>query len=152
MAMKTTRFFAAAMAAVLLAGCSTPASRIRSSPDAFARLNPDEQALVKAGRIAVGFDMEAVTLALGAPDRKVTYTSAGGRFEVWHYIEYQDYDGMIYVGPYRRFWGWRGMYGWGPGPYGLPPYYYGYPGQVYDRIRVTFDRNGRVESIQEEKP
>jgi hypothetical protein len=57
---KTTRILSlatAALCAVLLAGCDTPESRIKDSPQVFARLNPDQQALVKNGQIAVGFDM-----------------------------------------------------------------------------------------------
>jgi hypothetical protein len=152
---KTTRIFAIASVAFCLAwvaGCSTPDSRIRSSPDAFARLNPDQQALVKAGQIAPGFDMEAVKLALGDPDRVVILTNAKGQHQVWHYITYEDYDGgIIYMGYYHRYWGWGGAYGW-PYMYGGMPYIGGYPVRVHDRFRVAFGVNGLVESIQEEKP
>jgi hypothetical protein len=69
--MKTTRIFAvaaAALCAALISGCSTPNTRISRSPEAFARLNPDQQALVKAGQIAVRGSTWTVTLALGEPD------------------------------------------------------------------------------------
>ena len=133
---------------VLVAGCATPESRIKDSPDAFARLNPDQQALVKAGKIAPGFDMEAVKLALGDPDRKVLHTDATGQHEVWHYITYEDYEGgIIYTGYYHRYRGWGG-----PFFYGGSPYYRGYPARVRDRVLVVFDGSGRVVSLQEEKP
>ncbi len=133
---------------VLFSGCATPESRIKSSPDVFARLNPDQQALVKAGRIAVGFDMDSVKLALGDPDRKVLHTDATGQHEVWHYITYEDYEGaVIYTGYYHRYWGWGG-----PFFYGGAPYYRGYPARIHDRVIVVFDAGGRVSSIQEEKP
>ena len=149
--MKTTRIFAIASAAVcaaLLAGCSTPDSRIGHSPEVFARLNPDQQALVKAGQIAPGFDMDAVKLALGDPDRVTIITDSTGQHQVWHYVTYVDYQGgIIYMGYYHRFRGWGGPYF-----YGGIPYYDGFPAQVRDRIRVVFNTNGRVASIQQEKP
>jgi outer membrane protein assembly factor BamE (lipoprotein component of BamABCDE complex) len=149
--MKTSRNFAFIVmvaCAVLLAGCATPESRISHSPDAFARLNPDQQALVKAGRIAPGFDMEAVRLALGDPDRVIIHTDASGQHEVWHYVTYEDYQGgIIFTGYYHRYWGWGG-----PFFYGGAPYYQGYPAHVRDRIRVEFDGNNRVANVQQEKP
>jgi len=148
---KTTRIFSiasAALCAALIAGCSTPDSRISHSPEAFARLNPDQQALVKAGQLAPGFDMEAVTLALGDPDRKTIVTNATGQHQVWHYVTYVDYQGgVIYMGYYHRFRGWGGPYF-----YGGIPYYDGFPARVQDRIRVVFDTSGRVVSIEQEKP
>ena len=149
--MKTTRIFAfaaAAACAALVAGCSTPDSRISHSPEIFSRLNPDQQALVKAGQIAPGFDMDSVKLALGDPDRVTIITNATGQHQVWHYVTYTDYQGgIIYMGYYHRF---RGL--GGPYFYGGMPYYDGYPAQVRDRIRVIFDANARVASIQQEKP
>lgn len=148
--MKTSRIFAAAalaLCAAFFAGCSTPDSRIKDSPQVFARLNPDQQALVKAGRIAVGFDMDSVRLALGEPDRKFVITDAGGDHEVWHYVTYEDNEGvMIYAGYYHRYRGWGGPYFWAGAPY-----YNGSPARVHDRLRVEFDRNGLVASIQQEK-
>lgn len=148
--MKTSRIFAfAAVAAValVLAGCDTPDSRIKSSPEVFARLNPDQQALVKAGKIAPGFDMETVRLALGDPSRVVVHTDAGGQHQVWHYVTYEDYQGVvIYGGYYHRYRGW-----YGPAFYGGVPYYAGYPARVHDRIRVDFDAGGRVATIEQDK-
>jgi len=154
---KTTRIFAiaaAAACAALVAGCSTPDTRIKDRPEAFAKLNPDQQAQVKAGQIALGFDKEAVRLALGEPDRVITVTDPQGRHEIWHYVTYEDYDGgVIYMGYHHRFWGWASPYRWdGPFMYGSVPYYDGFPAGIHDRIRVTFDASGRVVSIQEEKP
>ena len=149
--MKTIGFFSiasAAVCAVLVAGCSTPDSRIRNSPEIFARLNPDQQALVKAGKIAPGFNMDAVKLALGDPDRVTLITDARGQHQVWHYVVYEDYEGgVIYMGYYHRFRGWGGPYF-----YGGIPYYDGYPARIHDRIRVIFNSNNVVASIQEEKP
>jgi len=133
---------------VLVSGCSTPETRIQKSPDVFARLNPDQQALVKAGRVAPGFDMESVKLALGDPDRIILHTDASGQHEVWHYVTYEDAQGaIIFTGYYHRRWGWGG-----PFFYGGVPYYEGFPARIHDRILVVFDQNRRVASIQEEKP
>ena len=119
---------AAALGAALLAGCDTPETRIRSNPEAFARLNPDQQSLVKAGRVGIGFDMDAVKLALGNPDRITVRTTAQGQTQVWHYVEFVYYDsGYLYPGPmywggawggYGRRGGWGG---WGWGGYGVGP-------------------------------
>jgi outer membrane protein assembly factor BamE (lipoprotein component of BamABCDE complex) len=149
--MKTSRFFILASAVVcsaLFIGCETPDSRIRNSPDIFARLNPDQQALVRAGQIAVGFDMDAVKLALGDPTRVTINTDNTGQHEVWHYVQYEDNQGVvIYTGYYHRWGGWGGPRFWGD-----VGYYNGYPVHVHDRIRVTFDNSRRVASIQQEKP
>jgi outer membrane protein assembly factor BamE (lipoprotein component of BamABCDE complex) len=149
--MKATSIFkltAAALCAALLVSCTTPESRIRQSPDVFARLNPDEQALVKAGKVAVGFDMDAVKLALGDPDRIVIHTDATGSHQVWHYITYEDYQGgIIFAGYYHRYRGWGGPYF-----YAGAPYYNGYPARVHERTRVVFSTANTVSSIEEEKP
>jgi outer membrane protein assembly factor BamE (lipoprotein component of BamABCDE complex) len=149
--MKTSRIFviaSAAICAALFVGCETPDSRIRNSPDIFARLTPDQQALVKAGQIAVGFDMDAVKLALGDPTRVTVTTDSTGQHQVWHYTTYEDAQGVvIYSGYYHRWGGWGGPRFWGD-----VGYYNGYPVHVHDRIRVTFDNNNRVTSIEQEKP
>jgi hypothetical protein len=144
-------YCAAALGAVWLAGCSTPETRIRDNPEAFARLNPDQQALVKTGQVGIGFDMSAVKLALGEPDRITLRTNAAGQTQVWHYVEYVYYDsGFIYPGPYyggwgRRHGGWGGWGGWwGYEPYGIRP------AQAFDRFRIEF-KDGKVSAIAQEK-
>jgi hypothetical protein len=147
--MRNTNFFtlsATALCCALLVGCATPESRIKDSPDVFARLNPDEQALVKVGKIAPGFDMDAVRLALGEPDHVTTRTDDIGKHEVWHYITYEDYQGgIIYAGFYHRYRGWGG-----PNFYGGVPFYNGYPARIHDRIRVVFNPGNTVASIDED--
>jgi len=148
--MKTSRtigFAAAALCIALLAGCETPDSRIRNSPQIFARLTPDQQALVKGGQIAVGFDMDMVRLALGEPTRITMKTNRGGQYEVWHYVTYEDYQGaVIYTGYYHRWGGWGSPVFWGD-----VGYYDGFPVRVHDRIRVEFDTGGRVDRIEQDK-
>ncbi|HXQ80686.1 MAG TPA: hypothetical protein VN775_05205, partial [Opitutaceae bacterium] len=114
--MKTTSLFAAFAAvsgALWLAGCSTPETRINDHPEVFAQLTPQEQALVKAGQVGLGFSAEAVKLALGQPDRVTIRTDERGQLEVWHYVETVYYDGaFLYGGPYWGGWG-GGWGGWG---------------------------------------
>jgi uncharacterized protein YceK len=145
--MKTTKFIpliAAAMGAALLAGCSTISSRIEADPQAFNQLAPNQQTLVRAGQIAVGFTPAAVRLALGSPDRVTLHTTASGQTEVWHYGSQDYYDYGPYWGPYWG-WGWRwGGYG-GAWAWDYPP-----PSHGPDRIRVEF-KNGRVATIEQDK-
>jgi hypothetical protein len=146
-AMKTSKFalVAAVLGAVWLAGCSTIDSRINQYPDTFAQLTPQQQALVRAGQVGLGFDMTTVKIALGDPDRVVVRTDASGDVQIWHYGEYAYYNGVyLWAGDgYRRraWWGGGGWWGPGPGPY------WDTPVQAFDRFRVEF-RNGRVVSIQ----
>src|ERR1039457_6798642 len=96
--MKTTRLsiVLAALAGTLwLAGCSSPQTRISDHPEVFAQLTPQEQALVRAGQVGLGFSTEAVKLALGQPDRITLRTDAMGQMQVWHYAETVYYDGAF---------------------------------------------------------
>jgi hypothetical protein len=151
--MKTTRFLlllAAVSGAAWLTGCSTPETRISSNPEVFARLTPQEQSLIRAGQLGLGFTAEAVKLALGPPDRVTMTTDASGQLEVWHYAETVYYDGaFLYGGPYWGGWGRRGRW-WGGywGGYGDGPYPVG-PVNTYDRFRVEF-RNNKVVAFSQE--
>lgn len=130
-------------AIALLAGCSTPTTRINNNPEVFARLTPEQQDLIKQGKVAIGFDMPMVKLALGDPDRIKVRTDAHGDSEIWSYVSYEADDGVpLYRGYYHRYY-----YG-GPGP--IYPYYMGYPSRrEHEHFRVVF-RNGRVVSIENE--
>jgi hypothetical protein len=172
--LKTTRNLLRASAvvlAVLAGGCATPESRIKESPAAFARLTPDQQALVRAGQVATGFDMDAVRLALGDPDRVVTVTNAAGRRQVWHYLAYGDDDGRIVFDGYYNGYNvvngpgaWQGRtnfmgypinrdYGYWAGPYIWSGafIYNTVPSGARDRIRVIFDTTGHVAQVRQEK-
>jgi hypothetical protein len=171
---KTTRNLLCASAvvlAVLAAGCSTPESRIKNSPEAFARLTPAQQSLVKAGQVAPGFDMDAVRLALGNPDFVVLVINAAGKRQVWHYTEYGDDVGSVVFDGYFNGYGFQD----GPGAWQVRTNFMGYPVEhgyavwggpylgsgafVYDtlprrprdRIRVIFDAAGRVAAVRQAK-
>jgi hypothetical protein len=139
--MKTIRIsylMIAALAAAFLAACSTPSTRISENPAEFAKLTPDQQALVKAGQPGLGFDMAAVKLALGDPDRVTTIQTTGGTDTVWHYASYEADGQVLFTGNYhagRRRWG------------GPSFYYLDYPNRrLHERFRVVF-RDGRVSTI-----
>ena len=128
----------------LLAGCSTPESRINQNPAAFARLTPEQQQLIKEGKVAIGFDQTTVKLALGDPDRIRERTDANGTSEIWSYVTYEGDDGMLlYRGYYHRYY-----YGFGDPFY---PYYLAYPTRhEHTHFRVVF-REGKVVLIENEK-
>ncbi|MBI2496566.1 MAG: hypothetical protein HYV75_01075 [Opitutae bacterium] len=73
------------IAVALLAGCSTPDSRIAEHRAAFDRFPAAVQEQIRAGKVAVGFTPEMVRMALGEPDRVFTRRSGRGDTEVWGY-------------------------------------------------------------------
>src|SRR5208282_2303126 len=111
--MKNTKILialAAISGAAWLAGCNaTPEARIKDNPEVFAQLTPQEQAMVKAGQVGLGFTADAVKLALGVPDRVVLRTDDKGELQIWHYVETVYYEGAFLYG--GRYWG--GWGGWG---------------------------------------
>jgi len=142
-----------------LTGCSTPESRIAHHPEVFASLSPNDQALVRAGRVGLGMDEATVKLALGDPTRIITVTKVSGLSKIWRYRATAYYDGpFLYPGP---SWGWSPGTDWNGPPsswsgYSVPdPLMYDYlddfarPIRIYDRFRIGFT-NGKVSAIQEE--
>ena len=71
--------------AAALAACASPASRIKHSRASFDSYPPEVQQTIRAGKAAVGFTMEQARMALGAPDRVSTETTAAVTREVWVY-------------------------------------------------------------------
>lgn len=67
-------------------GCaSAPADRIARHQAEFALLPAETQALVRAGRVDIGFSEIAVTLALGEPLRRFEKRESAGVTSVWVY-------------------------------------------------------------------
>ena len=95
-------------AAVGLAGCSTPASRIRHQEALFATFPADVQQQVRAGRIEIGFTPDMVRLALGPPSRVVQRVSADGASEVWTYVDYDRVAGEGHFEPVTGYVRGRG--------------------------------------------
>lgn len=140
--MKTIlKLFVLAVGLAVLAGCMSPESRIRKNPELFAQLTPEQQNLIKEGKVGVGFTPDMVRLALGEPDRVRVRTDAKGSREIWHYVTYEGEDGVIlYRGMYHRYWGGR-----------YYPYYANVTSyHVHNRVVVEF-RDGRVAEVEETK-
>lgn len=129
--------------ALFLGACSTPEARIRRNPEAFSRLTPVQQDMIRRGQVGLGFDKEMVQLALGEPDRLITRTDESGTSEIWSYTTYETNDGVfLYRGWYHRYYGLRDP---------LFPYYLDVPARRdRERFRVVF-KDGRVVEIQQEQ-
>jgi hypothetical protein len=127
------------LAVVLAGGCATPDARIKRSPEVFARLTPEQQALVKDGKVGIGFDADAVLLAVGSPDRKWTRTDASGTSDVWSYTAWENESGQ----PLYR--------GWYHGYTALSPaYYMNYPARrEREYFKVVFGADGKVVAIEQ---
>ena len=139
------------VAALAVAGCATPAMRIKHNSTLFATFSQEDQNLIKQGRIALGFTPDMVKIALGEPDYIVQRTDQAGTTQTWRYVRV---DSPVDYGFY-------GTWGWGPyySPYGGYRHmgFYGWPGyytrwstyrQTTDYMRVTF-RDSRVVEINQ---
>jgi len=146
--------------AFLFNGCSTTETRISDHPEIFQTLSPNDQALVKAGKIREGMSQNAVWVAWGTPDQKATGVARGKPVETWIYNDYY-YANSPYPYPYGPF-GYGGYFGGGVvfhrhghhrfaviGDPFFDPFYYSYipPRVAYPSKTVTFS-GGRVVSIQ----
>lgn len=124
---------------VLLAGCATPDARIKRAPEVFARLTAEQQALVREGKVGIGFDADAVRLAVGDPDRRWTRTDAAGTSEVWSYVAYETDLGQ------PLFSGWYHGYAVAPSAY-----YMNAPSRrEREYFKVIFGPDGRVSSVEQ---
>lgn len=126
-----------------LAGCASPETRIGQNTELFDRLSPEQQQLIREGRVALGFTPEMVYLAVGEPDRKWTRTDADGRSQVWTYTTYESSSGAhLYRGWYHRYHSYRDP---------LYPYYLDHGGRrEREYFKVTF-REGAVVLIEEDQ-
>lgn len=70
----------------LLAGCSTPESRIKENPALFATFPPNVQQNIRQGRIEVGYTPDMVYIALGKADREYARRTEEGTTTVWAYV------------------------------------------------------------------
>lgn len=143
----------AAGAALLFASCaSTPESRIRENPEAFNRLSPQDQELVRQGQVAIGFDKEMVRLAVGEPDRIWSRVDTEGASEAWSYTTYESADGYpLYTGFYHRYHRYHPYHGF-YGGFGHPyyPYYLSYPGRREREVFKVVFKEDRVVSVEQD--
>jgi hypothetical protein len=152
------------VSALILTSCETTQDRIAKRPEIYQGLSANDQALVSRGQIRPGMSQNAVWLAWGSPERKITGNMRGHSTETWIYITYETAP-YPYWGPP---WGWG--YGFGPSIafvrtrhqgrgfvfFGDPfydPFYYAYipPSIPVPYKTVTF-ANGRVVSFQYMEP
>jgi hypothetical protein len=85
------------LSALMLAGCATPAYRIRRNPELFASFPPDVQEKVRKGQVDIGFSPAMVTMALGRPAHIYRRQTATGTNEVWSYVDVQSTSSMELV-------------------------------------------------------
>lgn len=124
--------------ALLLAACSSPASRIDAQKSAYNSYPPEVQSKISAGQVDVGFTPEQARLALGEPSRKFTRTTEKGASEVWAYTKSSPVFSIgLGGGSFGRGFGGGGGISTSTG--GEDP---------QDRLRLVFE-NGRVASIEQ---
>ncbi len=70
---------------VFVSACSSPGRRIAKDQGAFDSYPAEVQAMIRDGRIDLGFTREQVRMALGKPDATSTRRTAAGNAEVWIY-------------------------------------------------------------------
>ena len=124
---------------LILAGCSTPQTRISEHSDLYQSLSRRDQALVSQGQIRIGMSRTAVLLAWGTTDRKIIGNMGGGPTETWIYTYYASYPYYPYYAPLDIYFG-APLYD--PFCYSWFPQSIPYPGKV-----VTFV-HGRVASFR----
>lgn len=137
---------AASAALTFFAGCNTFQSRARERSATFEALTPQDQQRLKKGQINVGDNADMVYIALGHPDDRRLITSADGTHEQWIYRTYwEQYEGTAWAG-WRR---WVVPTGRGFVIYHEPVAWDLYSTRADERIRVTFDRNGTVQTVEQ---
>lgn len=133
----------AAGCALFLAACATPAARIKRNQALFDALPATEQALIREGKVGIGFTPDMVRLAVGDPDQRWTRTDAQGTSEIWSYTSYDGLDGApLYRGHYHYYAG------------GYPFFYDDYrggPARAREYFKVTFS-GGKVSEVRQETP
>lgn len=140
--MKTNRLLLALIGALLVAGCSTTQSRANRNRE-FSTWPAAVQTTVLAGHIDMGFTREQVQVALGDPDYRYQRTSADGTTEVW---SYRDHGPRFSFGVGLGMGSWHGNTATSTG-IGIGTT----TGGRYEdeKVRVLFDRTGRVERVEE---
>src|ERR1051326_8869744 len=81
--------FAAAVSALILTSCETTENRVSKHPEIYQGLSANDQALVSRGQIRPGMFQNAVWLAWGSPDRKITGNMRGHPTQTWIYVHYE---------------------------------------------------------------
>jgi outer membrane protein assembly factor BamE (lipoprotein component of BamABCDE complex) len=132
------------LAAAALAGCSTPASRIKENPALFASFPPDVQAKVQEGKIEVGFAKDMVMMSLGKPDRIYSRKTEAGESEVWSYTGYYTTREQQRVNADVRVRDSSGVYRTVRDTFWVDVD----TRHEYDKMRVEFSTDGAVRAIE----
>jgi hypothetical protein len=134
----------------LLSGCSTIASRIEEKAAVYDNLDPQVQAMIRQGRVELGYTPEMVYMALGHPDEHSEHVTTEGRQAIWIYTStYETYAGTAQAG-YRRVLV-RNPQTNAAYIYLQPVYTDLYQDQTEENIRVIF-HDGYVSAIEEARP
>ena len=128
-----------AVGLTLLAGCVGPETRIRRNQAVFDQLAPEAQALIREGRVALGFTPEMVKLAVGEPDRRWTRTDALGQTEIWTFTTFETEAGEPL---------YRGWYHYGLGGYPYLENGRGRTAKAREYFKVSFVA-GRVSAVEQ---
>jgi hypothetical protein len=119
-------------------GCSSVHSRIEQNRPQYSTWPLEVREKIAAGKVDVGFTPQQVRVALGEPDYISTRTTADGTTEVWGYRE---------RGPRFGFGVGVGSFGGhGATSIGVAT---NSSARDDEKLRVVFDRNGKVSSIEE---
>jgi len=142
--MKLANILTLPLIALLLASCaSTPQSRIQKNPEMFLSLPKKDQNLVKQGKIDRGMSEQAVFLAMGNPDRKISGNQGGQTYTRWDY--------SILIPVYTDHFG--AGFGCAPGYYGHRYGFYGgyAPSVTYIPTRGSsvYFKKGKVEGWEQ---
>ncbi|HSY53749.1 MAG TPA: hypothetical protein VK785_04840 [Opitutaceae bacterium] len=90
-------FFAVLLAA--MAGCNSIGSRIREKQAVFNGLDPQTQAKIRQGVVAIGYTPDMVYIALGPPGAQRPGFTPNGDETIWIYkTYYRKYEGMVFAG------------------------------------------------------
>ena len=76
-----------ALTTVVVACASTPESRIEENQEKFDRYPAETQAILRSGKVDIGYDQDMVRIALGDPDETSTEISDEGEMLIWAYIK-----------------------------------------------------------------
>jgi hypothetical protein len=142
------RALAVAGALSVFAGCNTFQSRARERSATYESLSPQEQQRLRRGMINVGDTQDMVYIALGQPEERRQVLNADGGHDTWIYRTYwQQYEGSAWVGWHR--WIVPAANRRGYVIFHEPVTQDIYSTHVDDTIRVSFDRNGVVQTVDQ---
>jgi len=148
-----------ATGALFLSGCSTVSSRIEKNQAAFTQLSPQDQALVREGRIRGGMSQDAVYFAWGQPQQKIAGMVHNTATESWVYTATTSGYGPYYGPGWYGGWGFSGRVAFVGRRHGhrffgafydpfWDPYYYPFADTIQYPVKTVSFQNGRVVAFQ----